>query len=148
VAEFDENYKYRLPDFTGNAVRYDGFFEAERIYSALNLKIDELCIDLTDSKLNFGNRPYLLTTKMLNYKVIKSFGLSYTPIEMNIINRCPGEMIYLYDTNEKCSMPRGRNTIMKRILFAYLNNADIFALIRRIRQYGLIGILKTIFKSL
>lgn len=148
VAEFDENYKYRLPDFTDNAVRYDGFFEAERIYSALNLKKDELCIDLTDSKHDYGNKPYLLTTKMLNYKVIKSFGLSYTPIEMNIINRCPGEMIYLYDTNEKCSKPRGRNTIMKRILFAYLNNTDIFALIRRIRQYGLIGILKTIFKAL
>lgn len=148
LADHKETYQYNLPDLTEEVVKYDGFFEAERIYESLGLSKSELCIDLTNSKSNYGNKPYLLTSKRLPFRVVNSFGISFTPIEMNILNRCPGDFIFLYDTNVSNSRPSIRNHISKRQKFAYDNNVDLFAVLRRLKNYGLVSILKTVFKSL
>ena len=148
LADYKETYQFNLPNLTDDVVKYDGFFEAERIYKSLGLSEAELCIDLTNSKSNDGNKPYLLTSKRLPFRVVNSFGISFTPIEMNILNRCPGDFIFLYDTNVSNSRPSVRNQIVKRQKFAYDNNVDLFAVLRRVKEYGILSIFKTVFKSL
>lgn len=148
LADYKEPHQFNLPDLTEEVVKYDGFFEAERIYGSLGLSKSELCIDLTSSKSNYGNKRYLLTSKRLPFRVVDSFGISFTPIEMNVLNRCPGEFIFLYDTNASNSRPSIHNQISKRQKFAYDNNVDLFAVLRRLKEYGIISILKTVFKSL
>ena len=148
VACLERSYQYKFPELNEDSVRYDGFFEAEQVFRTLDLTEGDLCIDLTKSKVSYGSKRYLLTTRRLCFKVIKSFGLSYTPIELNIINSCPGGMIFLYDTAVKDIRPKEHSPIQKRVLFTYENNVDIFALIRRIHKYGIISLLKTVFKSL
>lgn len=148
LADYKDPHQFNLPNLTEEVVKYDGFFEAERIYGSLGLSKSELCIDLTSSKSIYGNKRYLLTSKRLPYRVVDSFGISFTPIEMNVLNRCPGEFIFLYDTNASNSRPSIHNQISKRQKFAYDNNVDLFAVLRRLKEYGIISILKTVFKSL
>ena len=148
LADYKEPHQFNLSDLTEEVVKYDGFFEAECIYGSLGLSKSELCIDLTSSKSNYGNKRYLLTSKRLPFRVVDSFGISFTPIEMNVLNRCPGEFIFLYDTNASNSRPSIHNQISKRQKFAYDNNVDLFAVLRRLKEYGIISILKTVFKSL
>ena len=148
VAEMQQSYVYKFPDLTETAVKYDGFFEAERIYKKLGLHEADLCIDLTTSKNTYGDKHYILTTKRLGFRVVKNYGLSFTPIELNVINDCPGNMIYLYDTTKPFKKPIARSPVSKRVLFAYQNNVDLFAVIRRLRKYGVINIIKTLIKAL
>lgn len=148
VAKLERSYQYKFPNLSEDSVKYDGFFESEQVLRALGMNKVDLCMDLTKAKTNFGNKRYVLTTKRLGYRVVKSYGLSYAPIEMNVIHSCPGELLFLYDTTERCKEPRFKSPVDKRVLFAYENDVDIFAVIRRLRQYGIVNILKTLIKAL
>lgn len=137
-------YRFNLVDLTEESIRYDGFFESENIYNALSLSPEDLCIDLNRYKTT-TNKRFLLTTHIKDYKIIKSFGLNLRPIEQNVIQNIEGKEIFLYDTNIK---ERNHTTINKRFLYAYYNNIDIFANIRRLISYGVFEFLKTLKQSL
>ena len=92
-------HKYQLPLTIEEAVKYDGFFENKILYDVLKLGEEEVCIDICGMKGNRENRRYWLSTKIMNFRVIESYGLSCRPIEMNVIRKMPGDSIFLYDTS-------------------------------------------------
>lgn len=94
----DVKYDYQLPDEVHLGFHYDEFYEDEALYQALNLTEKELILNLMCSQHNLRYKKYLLTPIVLNYKIIKQFGLTLKPISENIFNQCPGDGIYLYDT--------------------------------------------------
>lgn len=92
---------YSLPNVNQNGVYYDGFFENKDLYQILHLDVKDCCLDLNGTKRNRTNKKYWLTTRIVDYKIIKSYGLNFRPIEMNVIESIEGTNIFLYDTSIK-----------------------------------------------
>lgn len=88
-----------------NAIRYDVFFNPLNLVDAinkttgLNISTDDICIDLFCTKQNKENKRYWLTTELLPYKIIHSYGLRLRPWDMNILYSIDGNEIFLYDTS-------------------------------------------------
>lgn len=55
------------------------------------------------------NRKYLLSSRVLPYKVIKTFALQMRPQEQNIIYDVQGNDIFLYDTEIEASKSQGND---------------------------------------
>lgn len=89
----DVKSNYRVPNSVDNAIRYDEFFENENIKKYI--PFENLTIDLYGEKYSYER--YVLTTKQLNRKIIKSYGLRMKPWEVNIKHEIDGNSIYLYD---------------------------------------------------
>lgn len=128
--------KYELPEFGKEAVYYDGFFENKSLYQVLGLDSDSVCLDLNGEWKNRLNKRYWLTTEVVDFKIVKSFGLNYRPIEVNVIVNNPGTQIFLYDTQtiEKNSCRKNKKTML---YFFHLHNLVSF-----IKQYGLNNVWK------
>ncbi|MFJ5747619.1 glycosyltransferase family A protein [Peribacillus frigoritolerans] len=92
-------FDYNFQPVKENAVKYDAFFEREDLAQYLNLESEDLCVDLYGTKSNA--KRYLLTTRILDYKIINSFGMKLRPQELNVIMKIEGKEIHLYDTHEK-----------------------------------------------
>lgn len=90
----------RLPDNFLNTVRYDAFFEREDcIGSWIGISEDELTIDCYGSKTNLiQDKRYLLSSRVLDYRIIKTFGLRMRPMEANVQFSVNGDNLFLYDT--------------------------------------------------
>lgn len=124
--------EYFLPDLDSkDAVFYDGFFENKMLYKYLGMKDAACCIDINKMKGNRLKKRYWLTTQVYNYKVIDSYGLSFRPIEENIIRKVPGRDIFLYDTSisERNKNRRGERNI--------LYNYYITNIVNLIKRYGI-----------
>ncbi len=93
---------FHFVDLDDNAVVYDVFFENEKLYKVLGLNADELAVDLFAGR-TIINKKYILTTRKLPYKVVKTWGNRLIPHELNIINNIQGNDIYLYERNERDS---------------------------------------------
>lgn len=122
---------YHLPDFGSDAVYYDGFFENKSLYDVLGLCENELCIDLQSENHNRQKKRYWLTTEVADFKIVKSFGLNFRPIEQNILFGNHGNQIFLYNTtiNERNNNKGSRKL---RLYYFHLSNVIIFLF-----QYGL-----------
>lgn len=94
--------KYNLKDFK-NMIKYDVYFNNIMLHQKLDLAKDDLCIDLYGNNNNINNKRYWLSVQNLPYKIIKQFGMSLRPIELNVINDIKGGHIYLYDIKYKTS---------------------------------------------
>lgn len=127
--------KWSVPKFPKieEGVVYDGFFENKSIVDFLELD-DDICVDLYGGKNNIENKRYWLTTKKENYLVVKSFGLIYKPIELNVIQKVKGGDIYLYDTSRALNNIRRYD---RRKLYNYYYGQDVVEHIRWIGSYGL-----------
>lgn len=127
---------YKLPAWGESAVYYDGFFENLALYDFLRLTKEELCIDLCGEQNNRAHKRYWLTTKICNYKILKSYGLNYRPIEINILLNNAGKQIFLYDTfsSQKNLVTDNRTS--------YLYPYFLHNIIYLIRNYGLLNLLK------
>lgn len=121
-----------LPDSADQAVCYDGFFENEALYKALGLKPGELCLDINGIYRQYPPKRYILTTRHLDYKVVREFGLQLHPIEYNVIDNVPGHMIFLYDTTiaEPNTAPR-----LEHSLIPY--HYRLPSMLNTVRFYGL-----------
>ena len=84
-------------------IKYDAFFENDAIYDILHLEKSELCVDLYGNKGNREKKRYWLSCRKLGYNIVRSYGLNYKPIEVNVLQQEPGNQIFLYDTSEKVS---------------------------------------------
>lgn len=121
---------YNLPDFGRDAVYYDGFFENKLLYEYLNIPDKDLCVDLQGEWKNRLHKRYWLTACVRNYKVIRSFGLDYRPIELNVFLNNPGKQLFLYDTN----IVEANTSITNHDAFLY--SYRITSMSDFIRQYG------------
>ena len=92
--------RYRFPELDDvNAVRYDVFFEREKLGRYLDASDDELTVDIYGTKVEATNqRKYLLSSRKLKYKVMKKYALQMRPQECNIMYDIAGKDIFLYDT--------------------------------------------------
>lgn len=97
---------------------YDAFYENIGLYTILNLKQDELCIDLYGHKPNYNQKKYYLTSKILDYKIVKSFARGLRPIEANIIENIKGNELFLYDTTIELSNKSKKNKL-SNLLYNY-----------------------------
>lgn len=90
--------KYSFPKKFEETAIYDSYYESQQLATGLNVSSSELAVDLYGKKKKFleGTR-YILSTKLLGYKVCRSFGLQMRPWELNVIYEVPGNDIYLYD---------------------------------------------------
>lgn len=79
---------------------YDSYFENIRLYNHLKLDKSELDLDLNGIKEPTGKR-YILSKKIYNFKIIRSFGRFLRPIDMNIIKEIVGNDFHLYDSSIK-----------------------------------------------
>jgi hypothetical protein len=94
-----KNKTYNFPVFNNEALKYDVYFESNLIKFFIEKEINatgKVTVDLYQAKQN--NKRYLLTTKRLNFKIIKKYGLKLRPHEINVLLNYSGEGIYLYDT--------------------------------------------------
>lgn len=127
-----------LPDSIDDAVVYDGFFENKRLYSALNLKEDDCCLDLCGTRGNREKKRYWLTTVKTNFKIVKSFGMQYRPIEVNVFDSEEGSQIFLYDTGCSSYNP---GISSQAVLFSC--HLDYVSLL--LKKIGLKGLIKNLW---
>lgn len=145
IAVFDNKKVFSFCSLSESKVRYDGFFENLAIPEFLNISPTDLCVDLCGGNGNVMERRYWLTTKPLRYKVLKSYGFVYNPIELNVFRNADGNSIFLYDTYKKSnSLPKTD----LRFSYAYLNEVDILITIRRIISFGFFNIIKIIIRTI
>lgn len=121
------------------AEKYDVFFENTRLQSQFpsEMSIEGIDIDLNgEGRRNINNR-YVLTTLVLPYKIINSYGLVLRPIEMNIIKAVQGNDIYLYDTHI-CAKKKASN--IDRIYRYEVRGISLFKLFEYIINAAIIRI--------
>ncbi|VAW11534.1 hypothetical protein MNBD_BACTEROID03-1075 [hydrothermal vent metagenome] len=94
---FYQNFGFNFSTLQNSNSVYDAFFENINLYRCIDIPHDSLCIDLYAYKSKPKER-YWLTTRILNYKVVRIYGRSLRPIDANIIEDINGSDIYLYDT--------------------------------------------------
>ena len=101
----------RLPDFNSNdAIKYDIFYERQGLEKIFRLHDGELTVDIYGKKIRqVKNRKYLLSSRVLPYKVIKTFALQMRPQEQTIIYDVQGNDIFLYDTEIEASKSQGND---------------------------------------
>ena len=77
---------------------YDSFFERRDcfIQSIGGIDFKNICMDLNGMKYDFSGYEAVLTTKVLDYEVICSFGINMDPIEINVKYQVPGKVLKLY----------------------------------------------------
>ena len=136
---------FNLLDFDDSNVFYDSFFENTMLEKIIQKDVDSnsICIDLYGFKGNQENKRYWLTTSFANYKVIKSYGLCYSPIECNVINNMEGSGIFLYDTSISL---KTQITSDRRRTFYYMNKYDIVHVHNSIFNFGVVSYLKMMVK--
>ncbi len=98
VLQTDLRRSLILPKLLDDAACYDSFFENIACYNALGMNKNILCLDINGQHKEYHKR-YILTTKLLNYKILKSYGLFLRPIEANVLADINGNEIYLYDSS-------------------------------------------------
>ncbi|GAA0077115.1 hypothetical protein UT300005_14930 [Clostridium sp. CTA-5] len=99
----DVNYKFK--DINDSISIYDAFFENMKIIDLYNNKINkkQVLIDFYGQKYNKIKTKYLLTSKRLDYEILKSYDGSLIPYELNIINQISGNDIFLYNISKDVS---------------------------------------------
>lgn len=93
------SFLYRLSDYD-NLVKYDIYCNNLDTYKWIDIPKEELTLDYYGINLNTSRKRYILSTKILPYPKVKSFGLYMRPIELNVKYNLVGEGLYLYDTNK------------------------------------------------
>lgn len=96
-----KSMEYRLPDEIYDTSVYDVYHENCGLAKILNIDENLLEVSMYGLKNVKSSARYLLTTNILEYKVIKKFALQMRPWELNIFYNIEGEGIYLYDLSVK-----------------------------------------------
>lgn len=98
------NKKYTFPHFTDKELKYDAFFENEQLSEACHVKNEELLVDLYGMRYGKVKKRYLLSSKKLDYAILKSWGNKLRPHELNIMYDIEGKDFFLYDMEENQNM--------------------------------------------
>ena len=98
--------KYSFPEFSPSAVIYDEYMEREGLGNALGVPNEELCVCIWGTKNPVLFKRYVLTVDSLPYRVVREYGMSLRPIELNITQNYAGHTIKLYDTSESAEVTK------------------------------------------
>lgn len=107
---------YKLPKLDETIVKYDGFFEPKFLAKYLNVNEKELCVDV-NSAHNLIKERFILSNKILDYKVLDSYSLDFKPFEINIMTNNKGNDLFLYDSSVKV---KNNNKPSSMKLFRYI----------------------------
>jgi len=111
--DYSEKYTKQFSTLIESNSVYDSFYENIKLSDCLNLKAVDLEVDLYSYKSS--QKKYLLTTQILDFEIIKTFGRSLKPIDTNIIEDVKGRDIFLYNTNVQEKNPFKMNRYRKLI---------------------------------
>ena len=124
---------------------YDAFFEniklKEQVAGTLSaltneqVKPEQVAIDLYGYRGTNVHADFLLSSKLLPYRCLKTYGRHLRPHDANIFWEIPGESFFLYDLHTKAKKPRGDQA--ERLLYNYraLKAGHLFRLaLFRLRQ--------------
>jgi hypothetical protein len=141
--------KFEFMGFADSMAVYDAYCENIRICKMINEIQSANCIvDLFMTKdLKRINEDYILTTKKMQNTIVKSFGLDFKPIELNIINENPGDDIFLYKANVKNRKKFNIAYIKKKFVYDYFNLSSILRYFVSAEAIIIIKELKVIFKK-
>lgn len=89
--------KYVFPEFSEQELKYNAFFENERLAEVFHINKNELLVDLYGMRYGKIKKRYLLSSKKLDYTIIKSWGNKLRPHELNIMYDIEGDSFFLYD---------------------------------------------------
>lgn len=138
IAILQGEKEYKFPTYE-QSIKYDVFFERLEIQNIVfpYLKGSKI-LDLYGNRIDFQKADYIVSTRVLPYKIVDEYALKYRPIEMNCIIPTKGKGIYIYDSRFKSNNKR-RNDIdvltryevraihWKRLLhFAFTSLIDAF----------------------
>lgn len=113
--DYSKKKKFVFSNINESQSKYNAFYENIGLHDYLDISNDSICIDLYGYRKRNDQR-FLLTTKILNFKIIKSFGKSLKPIDANIIENIAGNDILLYDTSVSCENLLKEN-IQRKIIY-------------------------------
>lgn len=88
---------YVFSPYTAESLKYDSFYENIKLKKELDIIYPQITIDLHGGKPEADGSRYLLTTNVLNFKIVKKYALQLRPIELNIFYNIAGNDIFLYD---------------------------------------------------
>ncbi|MEH6679314.1 MAG: glycosyltransferase [Sediminicola sp.] len=124
---------------------YDSFYENIKISKHLNIADEHLCIDLAGYRKKYNKR-FIITPKVLDFKIIKSYSRSLKPIECNIFDDITGSDIFLYDS--EIHIKNSYVDHKKRQIFYYIkfiSHRDSLILALELTKQRFKGILKKLF---
>ena len=103
-----KEYRFQEFDFNDkNTIIYDEYMNPLWLYHYLEMKQEELTLDLWCTKRHSQYSKYVLTAGYYGKHYIKSYSLSLHPIELSIIDSVEGKGIYLYETKKiKGKLPK------------------------------------------
>lgn len=127
-----EDFKYRLCDFEG-LVKYDIYFNNEDLYKWLGISRKDLCLDIYGFHNN--NSRYILSTKILPYRIIKSFALNMRPIELNVKYNIEGSGLFLYDSFVMVDSKKEKNEYHSDVVPYFLEGFNIKLLLKYLLRY-------------
>lgn len=131
--QWGERREYSMPS-SEHLVAYDAYYNNVALYAALGLRPEELTLDLYGNNDLYLSRRYVLTTRVLPFKIEKEFNLSFYPIEVNVLQNVAGQGIRLYDTTTKCLCVKSDKSRYNYLKY-YLGLNDHRLLLKYIVEY-------------
>lgn len=104
-----EDFEYRLYEYD-RLCKYDIFTNNLAVCEWLGINKKDICLDFYGFHNNNNGCKFMLSTRILPYKIIKSFALNMRPIELNVKYNIEGNGIYLYDTLGETYVKKGKYT--------------------------------------
>lgn len=107
---YAQNTIYNFSDLIQSKSCYDVFFENCKLSHSLGIKQENLCIDLYGTKsMEQSKKQYLLSSRVYDFKIVKSFARQLKPRDANIISDIPGNEFFLYKTSVRVKNPNKTN---------------------------------------
>lgn len=120
-------------------VKYDAFME--RVLD----NDPETCMDLYGQKRNYDGFRYVISSKILDYRVVDSFDLALRPHEENILHAIKGSFFYQYDLHFPEQNPKKKSSGENDFEFEYYHYSTFSA---ATDQMLIKTLLKAIFRRL
>lgn len=98
--DFGKNMLFNFSSLEESNSVYDVFYENKKLHSYLNLSETILQTDLYGKKPIQKDKRYILTDKILHFKILKKFSRSLKPHEVNVVANIVGDDLFLYDCEE------------------------------------------------
>ncbi|NER11530.1 Glycosyl transferase family 2 [Muriicola jejuensis] len=139
--------KFSFSELKDSISVYDAFFENTKVSEIMGYSRDTMCLDLYGYKPNFGQR-FWLSSKVLDYQILRTFGRSLKPLEANILCGIDGTDFFLYDTSIK-SRNNHRHPFERRLLYsikqiAYRDALKLILKMTLAKRHGIIRRLKNL----